>query len=233
MRDATLADARKLGLYPSVTEILNIIDKPGLTNWKIDQMMLACLTATRLENESEEAFLKRVKADAQEASAIARDRGQAIHDAVEKVFNGLQPDAEYEDTARKIHAQICDRYGADGWIAEMSFACEVGYGGRIDLINHEKKIVADLKTKENLDLKKPGQYYAYDEHAMQLVAYANGTGNDDYLLVNVFACWSGDVLFHEWLGTDRHWDLFLAAFNLWKLVKNYNPTASADPTEDW
>ena len=218
LRDATLADARKFGLYPSVTEILNVLTKPGLEAWKIDQMMMACRSATRRDDEDDEAFLKRVKSDASEASRLARDTGQAIHDAVEKTFKELKP-TSHDGAAWKICEAICDKYGWDGWQSELSFASPLGYGGRIDLINKDKNIIIDLKTKEKFTDKK----MAYDEHAMQLIAYAKGVDMPDAKLINVFADWNGETVFHEWSDTYREWDMFLAAFGLWKLVKKYDP----------
>jgi hypothetical protein len=37
-RPTTLTDARKLGLLPSVTTILDLLDKPQLNDWKLEQM---------------------------------------------------------------------------------------------------------------------------------------------------------------------------------------------------
>ena len=232
-RPATLRDAKKLGLYPSVTEILKIIDKPGLNRWKEEQMMMACLTTPRIENEPEAAYLKRVKKSAEEASTIARDTGQAIHDAVEKRFNGLKPQ-DHAEVSQKIYDAICERYGHRGWIAEHSFGA-YGYGGRIDLLNCNYRIIIDLKTKENLDVSKEGKHYAYDDHIAQLAPYARGVNIDDAMLVNVFTDWNGNVLFHEWDAEDaaRGWDLFRAAFELWKIVKRYDPQNSNDPTRNW
>ena len=55
-RPTTLRDARKLGLLPSVTNILGVIAKPGLTSWLQEQAVLAALTLPRIEGESEDAF---------------------------------------------------------------------------------------------------------------------------------------------------------------------------------
>ena len=223
MRDATLADARKLGLFPSVTEIFSVMAKPGLENWKIDQMMLACLTSTQLENETEESFIKRVKADAIETSIIARDKGQAIHDAVDKVFKEIEPE-EHFNTAKEIEHNITTYLDVNsGYEAEISFANPIGYGGRIDLLHRKAGIIIDLKTKEKLDMgAKPP---AYDEHCMQLVAYANGIGMPNARLVNVFSDWDGNCLFREWEQSEkeRAWEMFLVCFSLWKLVKKYTP----------
>ena len=47
MRPATLRDARKLGLYPGVSSILDQIVKPGLQAWRETQVLMAALTLPR------------------------------------------------------------------------------------------------------------------------------------------------------------------------------------------
>lgn len=51
-RPTNLRDARKLGLYPSVTNILSVLAKPGLNAWKQEQAILAALTLPRRSGES-------------------------------------------------------------------------------------------------------------------------------------------------------------------------------------
>ena len=56
-RPTTLRDARKLGLLPSVTNILGVIAKPELTAWLQEQAVMAALTLPRIAGETEDAFL--------------------------------------------------------------------------------------------------------------------------------------------------------------------------------
>jgi len=64
-RPTTLRDLKKMGdLVPSVTSIIKLAARPMLQQWIIDQHILACLTTERYENESEEAYIARIKADA-------------------------------------------------------------------------------------------------------------------------------------------------------------------------
>ena len=42
-RNTTKADARKLGLFPSVTAITKIVANPSLDRWKQNQMLEACV----------------------------------------------------------------------------------------------------------------------------------------------------------------------------------------------
>ena len=44
LRSVTLRDARKVRAYPSVTNVLSILAKPGLDAWKIEQGILDLLT---------------------------------------------------------------------------------------------------------------------------------------------------------------------------------------------
>jgi hypothetical protein len=43
-RPTSLRDARKLGLFPSVTNVLGVIANPGLSAWKMEQAILSALT---------------------------------------------------------------------------------------------------------------------------------------------------------------------------------------------
>ena len=78
-RPTTLRDARQLGLLPSVTTITNEANAPGLNNWKENQVLLSALTLPRIEGESEDVWVERIKADAKETAKKAADRGTQIH----------------------------------------------------------------------------------------------------------------------------------------------------------
>ena len=90
MRPTTIADARKLGLVPSVTAIIGIAAKPGLQKWKLQQMLHAALTLPRLPDESTDAFAERVILDSEEQSKKAMERGTELHAAIEEWINGQQ-----------------------------------------------------------------------------------------------------------------------------------------------
>lgn len=54
MRPTTLADAKKLGLFPSPTTVLQVLAKPGLTAWLQEQAVLASLTLPRALEPAEQ-----------------------------------------------------------------------------------------------------------------------------------------------------------------------------------
>src|SRR4030067_773313 len=78
-RPTTLRDARRLGLFPSVTMIISLLSKPGLEKWKLRQAILAALTLPMNPDETLDDFAVRVTRDAKEQSRKRAEEGSAIH----------------------------------------------------------------------------------------------------------------------------------------------------------
>lgn len=178
-RATTLADARKLGLVPSVTTILKALHKEALVNWLIEQACLAVLTSPRSDGEELDAFVQRILHTDRvqdEESKIARDKGTAIHNAIEAKFMGLEADAEIWPMAEPAYNEIAKR----GRVVGVE-TCVVGdgYAGKVDLIQENDELwVWDWKTTKKLPTKG-----AWKEHVLQGGAYAaalanNGTTGD-------------------------------------------------------
>ena len=110
------------------------------------------------------------------------------------------------------------------WIAEDSFCADAGYGGKIDLYS-KSGIFVDFKTKDNLKGKDPAKL-VFDEHGMQLSAYAQGCGFDDVERVSIFVDRkdTGLILPFVWdrESQSKHLGMFNAMLTYWKLVKNYD-----------
>ena len=167
VRATTLRDAKKEGLLPSVTTIINVLAKPGLDRWKQEQVLLASLTLPRLENELEADWLKRVTEDSRATGRDAMDRGTAMHNVLEAYFSQVYL-PEYPHYTRRTEEALRNHFGDQFWVCEKSFAHELGYAGKCDLYSDES-IVVDFKTKESLE-----NAAVYDEHILQLIAYAHG-----------------------------------------------------------
>jgi hypothetical protein len=88
LRAATIRDAKKLGLLPSVTNILGVIAKPGLDKWKLNQVALAAFASPPDGKESEDYYTGRIIEAAFTQVVQAADLGSKIHDGLEKVFEG-------------------------------------------------------------------------------------------------------------------------------------------------
>ena len=212
-RNTTLADARKLGLLPSVTTILNILDKPGLTNWRLEQVMLASLTLPREHEEAEKDYIRRVMADSREQGKKAAEEGTRIHGVIEGYFLGRTPDIEEAKIVDNVLACLPDN---QYWKPEKSCVHELGYAGKVDL--HSDEWVIDFKTTEKENPK------CWPEHYLQLAAYKNALGIEGrcgniFIDRNTYEC---TFIQHSKEETEKAWEQFKAILLTWKLLRGYD-----------
>lgn len=170
-RPTTLADARKLGLLPSVTTILKAIAKPGLENWIAEQKILACLTTPRKDGEDLDAFVHRVlhveHVDRQE-SQKAMDLGTAIHEGIELSLTGLPYDLNLTPFVAPAVAAALE-FGRI--ICTERVVVGDGYAGKLDCAAENGiTTVIDFKTCK----KVPKE--SWNEHRLQLAAYCKAFG---------------------------------------------------------
>ena len=175
-RPTTLRDAKKEGLLPSTTTIINILDKAGLTNWKLQQVLLSALTLPREPNEPEQEWLARVMKDSRETGYKAAMRGNEIHGVIQSYFEQVYM-PEKPPYLEAVTDALKNAYGEQLWVSEKSFAHALGYGGRVDLMakpvnGQGTGYVIDFKTKD-VDLDKVDVYF---EHELQLSSYREGLG---------------------------------------------------------
>jgi len=221
MRNTTLRDARTMNLVPSVSGIIKVASSPGLEAWKLQQMLLACLTLPRLENEPEDSFIERVIHDSKETGRKAAERGTSIHASVECWMEGNE-NVGYPNHAKAVQKALNEYFGERPWESETSFAKD-GFGGKCDLIDFlDNGIVGDVKTKEFTD---PEKVVAYDEHLMQLSAYRHGFNLPKARCVNIFVSVQEPVIvkIHEWRQEelDKGWAMFQCLLRYWQLKNNY------------
>ena len=219
-RNTNLRDAKQLGLVPSVTTIIGMIAKPSLENWKIDQALKSAITLERLEEESFNAFLYRCKNDAKSIGLNAAKEGTKIHAMIEKGFLGGTKSKPY-----KIIKKWLDKnYPKEKWIAEDSFCAKQGYGGKIDLYS-ESGIFIDFKTKSNIEDKDPAKL-VFDDHGMQLSAYAQGCNAKDPERISIFIDRENieTIKFFIWdkESHSKHVAMFNSILTYWQLVKNHD-----------
>lgn len=218
-RQTTLRDAKKIGLFPSVTTILKAAAKPGLERWKAEQLLMSALTLPRLPGEMEKAWIGRVWEDSIQQAVKAAERGTAIHAAIECYLTDREYPAEFDPYVQAAMDAIRP-LGQQKWSPEKSFAYVLGYGGKVDL--HSPEVVLDFKTKDGdlLDVK------CWDDHFMQVAAYARGL-----LLPNagcgiVFVSRTepkAKLVMHTREETQRGWLMFHRLLEYWQAEKNYSP----------
>lgn len=219
-KKTTLREARKRDLVPSVTSVLNIADKPALTHWKILQAINAALTVRRSDFNSDEAHLKAVFAESKRVGKEAAQRGTNIHGLLEDGFNGGWMGSLY----LTVRSELNDLFPDAEWSPEKSFCSDLGYGGKIDLCS-TGGVFVDFKTKDGLADKDVSKL-VYDEHGMQLSAYAEGMNVSNPERVSIFIDRDDTsiVKFHVWDHEShaRHLAMFKALLSYWQLSKNYN-----------
>lgn len=224
--------ARKLLLLPGVTSITGCAAKPQLTEWMVMQGILASLTLPRRPHEPEPEFIQRVVLDSQAQAKAARDRGTAIHGAVQRHFEGKNIDEEFVPYVSGVLRTLNNAFGADTeWDTEQSFACHLGFGSKIDLRAKNRRIIVDLKGKEFTEPPSGRQKFHYDEHAQQLAAYDNAMhladGGPPHVCANLFISRNvpGLTHLHVWEGADelnKGWRQFRALLDYWQATKGYD-----------
>jgi len=230
-RPTTLRDARKLGLLPSVTNIIGVIAKPELTAWLQEQAVIAALTLPRLPDEPEDAFAKRVVEDSLTTRDGAAEFGTAFHNGAERIARTLEVDPKHPAADWLAHYRVWYQGNAAtlNWTEKVLVNHSLGYAGTADLfINHavHGPTLVDLKTMKI----KPGAKAApYKSWCYQLAAYRKAMGQRVKcmnLIVN--SCEASPPIEHVWSEAEMELGeaAFEAAHKLWTIEKGYDPTVT-------
>ena len=222
-RAYTLRDARKdKDRVPSVTTILKAAASPGLDKWIRSNLMMAAATLPRIEGESADEWIKRVEADAKEQGQNAASLGTSIHASLEKAYQGKDWDAEHDMYVLPTQDKVFGHFGEQNWSAERSFAHIAGFGGKLDLSSDS--VVIDFKTSAFDETKKDSEL-GYDEHQMQVAAYAYGLGIENPRCANVYISTTvpGLVKIKEWTAEEitQGLEMFMSLLQFWKAKNKY------------
>jgi len=240
-RAVTLADARKVLAFPSVTNVLGVLAKPGLDAWKIEQGIMAALTLPRLAEEPLDVFAHRVVADMGEQVEKAADFGSAIHAACEvyALEKQLPEDPKLREHLKGWVEWFDGNVERVASIEQVFVHHEHGYAGRVDMVALLRELgwcVVDFKTqKVKRGAKGDAKPAYYETWPLQLAAYrqailASGAKNVTGLVsVVIDSAQPGPVHVKRWDGVD-YFGSFLAALELWKYVKGYDSRVVCPPT---
>lgn len=233
-RATTIRDARRYGLYPSVTSILGILAKPGLEKWKLDQVAQATLRLPKQEDESVEYWCNRVRSEAFGQVEQAADMGTMIHGALEAAMAGEPYDQELFPYVQPV-MQWKEEVGIQIVEREKRLVNQAnGFAGTADVLFRYGQFgmgILDYKTRKT----KPGEkVVAYDNQALQLAAYAATYWNPEnlsrVLAANVFISTTEpgrmEVIKHRDLVRD--WQAFRLIAALWRYQKGYDPRVGAN-----
>jgi hypothetical protein len=218
LRPTRVADAKKNNWVPSVTTVMDVLNKPALINWKVEQHLAQAYKIHPLDYEYKD-WLSTVKRVTAEEMDKAPSAGSDFHTIIEQYFKGQDYPSEHQELLEAIRDLIEKETGVKESMfkSEVYFADPIGYAGQADLLADEW--VIDFKTKQTADKFKPGKM-AYPDHARQLGAYRMGLGRPK--AANLFICLeTGELDFHVHSEADlqKGYNVFLHALQIWKIEK--------------
>lgn len=228
-KEPTIREARKLRLFPGVTSIIGVADKPGLKTWFEKQILLACEQHPYNEDMDAKVWRKQVMGISKTIQRESQDRGKAVHDMLEKAYLQEPVPADLRDLVMPVMELVDDHIAAlpyTDWIPEKSFAFD-GFGGKVDLCSLVGDgYVIDFKTKDVEDIDN---VKAYNEHCMQLAAYRNGLAIPRAKCYNIFintrkvnGQYQPPVL-HVWSEEElvKGYKMFTHLKHYWQLLNKY------------
>lgn len=228
MRPTTLRDARKLGLVPSVTGIIDVMDKPALRAWQVNQVLMAALTAPPKEvHQTETDWIRSIRDEARSESERAMNIGNAMHQALEDFVNGRQVVADHHWLLDAVQDALGDkRIDMMTMEPERTFANLAGFGGMVDLSGKDLDgvpVIIDYKSKDFDDESKKLHYL---DQAIQLAAYANGIGFPLHEVrgINVYMSRTTPLVrLHEWRTAElrKGWSIFHHALRIWQIERDF------------
>lgn len=226
-RATTVADARKMGLLPSVTGVMSVLSAPGLENWKMETLLDHASRNPWSElDEPLEYWKKRVKDGAFQKNIAVMDLGSRIHSALETedVPDDLAP--YVLPVFEKLKAEDITQTQREIVLANA----DEGFAGRTDALIVKGLVsgVLDFKSKET---KKDEPVRAYYNHGMQLAAYgATAYGREalgSLCLVNIFVSTTEpgrvEFVYHKPEVQADLYETFLHCCAIWRTVNNYDP----------
>ena len=235
-RNTTLRDARKLGLYPSVTTLLGLFAKPGLDRWIKDQLLRIAFENPAKDGESYEDYADRCLVAQEKPVEQAASFGTKVHDAIEAYFEGQHiPDELLE------YIQPALDWKQDNGLNFIEFEkmlvnLEHGFAGTVDIVGQGgegQKFIVDWKTRKT---KKGVKVTSYDFQIHQIAAYAATYWGEEAVLghsVHGANCFISstepgrfEVIKYSPEDLASAWKVFRSVCSVWRSLKNYDPRIS-------
>lgn len=224
-RPTRITDFRKWkkagdNVVPSVTTILNILDKPALITWKVNQHLEIAYNMRADEYHSYRNYEQDVKRLTELEMSKAPEMGTSIHEVLESYANTGQVHPADLPMCKAVEALLLEkteRNLQEQFLPEASFVSNIGFGGCVDLVSDYW--VIDYKSKQKAKAFKPGKM-VFDDHLMQLAAYRAGLDMPHARCGNLFVCVeTGRLDFHEHKEADlvKAGKMFEHCLKLWQL----------------
>lgn len=225
---SSFGDVRR-GPLPSVTTILDVIDKPQLAAWKVKRAATFAVehldtVRTMLEAApgSEADAASWIAREADRTRDTAGARGTWVHEVCARIALGrpvtaLEGENPYVVAFREWWAQV---QPATAIVERMGINEEIGYGGTLDLIARidGRNWLIDLKTSKGVYPGTAGQLAAYAK--FDYLGTPNSSIKEPMPVCSKFAVLhltSWGARFVEYRPTVATWDMFkgAAAIKAW------------------
>ena len=239
LRDTRITDARKMGLLPSATTILNIIDKAGLYTWICNNRLKLAYECQPIADESFDEWKKAIGERADKEQASTPEFGTIIHNELEMAIeNGMEVEENNPVTTPAGEARcVCDfvdpvlaLFKENKWDVHDTekILVGMGYAGTADIVytGPDSYGIIDFKTTKNAKTKRPQL-----EHKLQIAMYhvaEFGEIGDKSTGHNIFISTEeeiGVVKVVSYNATElrKAWKAAQAAISLWQYSNNYYP----------
>ena len=226
-RATTIADARKMGLYPSVTTILSVMAKPQLDDWKLQQVAERAYANPPQDGEEAGTYARRTIDGAFEQVSDAADLGTAIHAAIEGHFKGI-PVAEGMQVYVQPVVAALEAAGIKIVQHELRLVNgAAGYAGTTDavMVCDGQQGILDFKSRKT---KAGVKCEPWDTEPMQIAAY--GVAKFDTVPLcgaNVYISTTEpgrvEIVSYDHNQMQNAWWAFSNVCFLWRYLKKYKP----------
>lgn len=237
LRPTTVADARKLGLLPSVSTILGCLHKEQLVQKMMEKVILQTrerVVKDDLQYVDYSEFVESIKELSFADWGQAQDLGTRIHKAIELNMGpaGLVPSDDLAPYVLPAVKAVND-LGLKVAAAEAVVLNRAeGYAGTTDLVGwvDGKEAVLDFKSTKTTPGKK---VEGWDSQVMQLAAY-----HEAYWKTGIFDP-TADVAYNIYISTTEPgrvdvlkrtadelaegYGAFLHVCGIWRYLNNYDP----------
>lgn len=243
MKNTTVTEARKMGLLPSVTNIISLLGKPQLTAWQIEQAVLAAWDL-RLDPSADIGYSDWGKKVVEGSKTIVKDAAQfgtRLMDAIEQfTMEGDRSDDPQLQPFLKEFIYWFEQNVEEVIWSEKTLVGD-GYAGRQDAkwrIKDHGVLTLDVKTRKP---EKQGskRIRVYDEDKLQLCAYYEAdhrifhedeanypeplpTGIASLLINSQEPCVPQLVVYKD-EERERYWKAFQGLRDTWCSLKNHDP----------
>jgi hypothetical protein len=246
-RPTTIADAKRLGLLPSVSAYTRMLAAPYLERYKMLEVAKACYNCPPAGGETYDDYARHILEKSGKDGSGAADVGTKVHAALDLYFTDTAaynscPDIQCQDgsvvradafvlpAVAKLKSMELFVNKTESIIVNAAY----GYAGTTDMIftKGEKCGILDFKTKRT---KQDEPVIAGDTHCMQIAAYhAAFWGADDGEPIGVNAVGYNvyistteigrvDVVEYSRDELLEGWQAFKSCLQLYRYIKGFDP----------